>query len=188
MHMKTFIRAIIFSIILLAFRDGAMAQVEVGISISAIIPPPPLPIYYQPPCQVEGWLWMPGYWAYDPEMGYYWVPGVWVLPPQIGWLWTPPYWGFYNGAYYWHRGYWGPHVGFYGGINYGWGYPGTGYIGGIWEGGRFSYNTAVTHVNTYMVHNVYVNRTVINNTTVVNNRISYNGGRGGINARPNEIE
>jgi hypothetical protein len=37
-------------------------------------------------------------------------------------------------------------VGFYGGINYGFGYGGFGYEGGRWEGGYFSYNTYVNHV------------------------------------------
>ena len=35
-----------------------------------------------------------------------------------------------GGAFFWHEGYWGPHVGFYGGINYGFGYWGHGYEGG----------------------------------------------------------
>ena len=25
-----------------------------------------------------GYIWTPGYWAYDPADGYYWVPGTWV--------------------------------------------------------------------------------------------------------------
>ena len=45
-----------------------------------------------------------------------------VEPPAVGLLWTPGYWGFNNGIYAFNRGYWGPHVGFYGGINYGFGY------------------------------------------------------------------
>jgi hypothetical protein len=45
-------------------------------------------------------------------------------------------------------GYWGPHVGFYGGINYGFGYGGVGFFGGEWRGGAFAYNTAVMNVNT----------------------------------------
>ena len=28
----------------------------------------------------------------------------------------------------WHAGYWGPHVGFYGGVNYGYGYGGVGLL------------------------------------------------------------
>jgi YXWGXW repeat-containing protein len=153
-----------------------------GIAISITVAPPVLPVYAQPPCPVEGYLWTPGYWAWGPA-GYYWVPGVWVQPPRVGVLWTPGYWGFAGGVYAWHAGYWGPHVGFYGGVNYGFGYGGVGFVGGLWSGGVFRYNTAVTSVNTAVVRNVYVNRTVINNTTVVSNRVSFNG-PGGIAARP----
>src|SRR5215831_7740120 len=151
------------------------------VAISIRIGPPALPVYTQPPCPVEGYLWTPGYWAYGPE-GYYWVPGVWVAPPRPGLLWTPGYWGFGDGVYLWHAGYWGPHVGFYGGVNYGFGFYGTGFAGGIWAGNVFRYNTAVVNVNTTIVRNVYVDRTVIRNTTVVN-RTSFNGA-GGIQARP----
>lgn len=161
---------------------ASSAQVTVGVGIH--IGPPALPVYEQPPCPEEGYLWTPGYWAYGPA-GYYWVPGVWVAPPHPGLLWTPGYWGFVNGAYLWHAGYWGPHVGFYGGINYGFGYTGVGFVGGVWEGGFFRYNTAVWHAGPGF-HNVYVDRTVIRNTTVVN-RYSFNG-PGGVNARPSADE
>ena len=158
------------------------AQVAVGVSIR--IAPPAIPVYEQPACPVEGYLWTPGYWGYGPA-GYYWVPGVWIAPPRVGLLWTPGYWGWGGGLYAWHAGYWGPHVGFYGGVNYGFGYGGVGFVGGEWRGGRFAYNTAVVRVNTTVIHNTYVNRTVIvNNTT----RTSFNGGPGGISRRENEEE
>jgi hypothetical protein len=112
---------------------------------------------------------------------------VWVAPPRVGVLWTPGYWGFEGGFYGWHAGYWGPHVGFYGGINYGYGYGGVGFFGGHWGGGGFVYNTAVTNVNTTIVHNVYVDKTVINNTTIVNNHTSFNG-PGGVAAQPTATE
>ncbi len=158
---------------------ASFAQIAVGVSIR--VGPPALPVYEQPPCPTEGYLWTPGYWAYGP-VGYYWVPGVWVAPPRVGVLWTPGYWGFAGGLYGWHAGYWGPHVGFYGGINYGFGYGGVGFVGGEWRGGVFAYNTAVMHVNAGVVRNVYVNRAVVNNTTIVNHA-SFNGA-GGIVARP----
>lgn len=167
---------------------AANAQVSIGVSVD--FAPPPIPVYAQPACPVEGYIWIPGYWAWDDdyydddEDGYYWVPGYWAAPPQIGYLWTPGYWGWSGGAYLWHTGYWGPHIGYYGGINYGCGYVGTGYCGGEWRGGRFVYNTAITNVNTTIVHNTYYNRTVINNVNI-HNRISYNGGPGGIQAQPN---
>jgi WXXGXW repeat (2 copies) len=155
-----------------------------AVEVQANDAPPPLPEYPQPPCPVEGYLWTPGYWAWGPG-GYYWVPGTWVAPPRVGLLWTPGYWGFVGGVYVFHAGYWGPHVGFYGGVNYGFGYGGVGFAGGRWVGGRFAYNQAVTNVNVTVVHNTY-NETVINNVTV--NRVSYNGGTGGTIATPTAQE
>ena len=156
-----------------------------GIFVSVNIAPPILPVYAQPVCPGDGYLWTPGYWAYG-DAGYFWVPGTWVLAPQPGFLWTPGYWGFGGGVYLWHAGYWGPHVGFYGGVNYGYGYGGVGFYGGRWEGGHFAYNAAVLHVNTTVIHNTYIDNTVIRNTTVIN-RTSFNG-PGGIQAHPNGQE
>jgi WXXGXW repeat (2 copies) len=162
------------------------SQFSVSVGVSIRVPPPVLPVYTQPPCPVEGYLWTPGYWAYG-DLGYYWVPGVWVSPPMVGFLWTPGYWGYGGGIYGWHGGYWGSHIGFYGGVNYGGGYAGVGFVGGMWTGGAFRYNTAVMNVNTTIVHNTYVNNTVVNNTTVVNNRASFNG-QGGVTATANVQE
>src|SRR6516165_2374437 len=103
--------------------------------------PPPLPVYEQPPCPAENYLWTPGYWAFDDEFyDYYWVPGTWILVPEPGMFWTPGYWGWLNNEYVFYEGYWGPAVGYYGGIDYGYGYYGEGYDGGRWQGGRFYYN------------------------------------------------
>jgi hypothetical protein len=159
-----------------------------GVFISVGFAPPALPVYAQPIAPGDGYLWNPGYWAYAPETGYYWVPGVWVRPPQVGLLWTPGYWGWGGGAYLFHAGYWGPHVGFYGGINYGFGYGGNGFWGGRWEGGHFAYNTAVMHVNTNVIHNTYVDNVHVTNVNVTNVHTSFNGGNGGIQARPNAQE
>ncbi len=152
--------------------------------------PPPLPEYDQPPAPDPNYLWTPGYYDYA-SAGYYWVPGAWVAPPFYGALWTPCWWGFYGGHYLFHRGYWGPHVGFYGGINYGFGYIGTGYYGGYWRGHDFFYNRAVTNVNIGNVHNVYDRAVVFNNRTYgarPNDRVDFNGGPGGLQARPNASE
>jgi hypothetical protein len=180
--MRTLLKArqLLFIALLIALPAVSFAQVNVSITVA----PPALPVYEQPPCPTEGYLWTPGYWAYGP-VGYYWVPGVWVAPPQPGFLWTPGYWGFVGGIYRWHWGYWGPHVGFYGGINYGFGYWGTGFYGGRWDGGVFRYNTAVWRVGPGF-HGVYEDRTVIRNTTVVNN-VSFNG-VGGVVAGPTAEE
>ena len=168
---------------LLALSSSALGQVSIGVSVH--IGPPALPVYAQPVCPGDGYIWIPGYWAWGAD-GYFWVPGTWVLAPRVGWLWTPGYWGWAGGVYLWHAGYWGPHIGFYGGINYGFGYTGVGYAGGYWRGGAFVYNRSVTNVNETVVHNTY-NQTVINNNVTVN-RVSYNGGAGGLTARPTPAE
>ena len=149
--------------------------------VSITIAPPVIPVYEQPPCPVEGYLWTPGYYDYGPD-GYYWTPGVWCAPPRVGFLWTPGFWGFDDGFYAFHSGYWGPTVGFYGGVNYGYGYGGYGYYGGRWDGAAFRYNTAVTRVNTTVIHNTYVDKTVIREGARPGGA-SFNG-RGGIQARP----
>jgi hypothetical protein len=161
-----------------------------GVLISVNIAPPVMPVYEQPPCPEPGWMWTPGYWAYGPE-GYYWVPGSWVPAPYEGALWTPPYWGWSSGLYIFHPGYWGHHVGYYGGINYGFGYMGVGFAGGYWRGHDFLYNTAVVRVNNVHIRNVYVDRRIVERNTIVNERrVSFNGGRDGIrhDMRPEERE
>jgi hypothetical protein len=175
---------VLLALIMVFVPARSSAQISVGVAIH--IGPPALPVYEQPICPGAGYLWTPGYWAYGDD-GYYWVPGTWVMAPTVGFLWTPGYWGWGGGGYFWHAGYWGPHVGFYGGINYGFGYGGVGFVGGRWNGGVFAYNTAVMHVNTTVIHNTYVDKTVINNVTV-NNHVSYNGGTGGVTARPTATE
>jgi WXXGXW repeat (2 copies) len=167
---------------ILAIPAPSQAQVAIGVSIR--VGPPALPVYAQPICPGPGYIWTPGYWAYGPD-GYFWVPGTWVLAPEPGFLWTPGYWGFADGVYVWHGGYWGPHVGFYGGINYGFGYTGVGFVGGYWRGGNYFYNRSVTNVNVTVIHNVY-NKTVINEH--IDNHVSFNGGPGGIHAEPNREE
>ena len=174
---KGAIRWLMLAIVILTFSAASFSQVAVGISVR--IGPPPLPVYAQPICPGPGYFWTPGYWAWDDDDGYYWVPGTWVVAP-VGMLWTPGYWGWGNGFYLWHAGYWGPHIGFYGGINYGFGYTGEGFHGGEWRGRQFYYNRSVTNVSVTNVTNVY-NRTVIVNN---NRTVSYNGGQGGIEARP----
>jgi len=155
--------------------------------VTAEAAPPVLQDEAQPDCPVDGYLWQPGYWAYNPYHGYYWVQGTWIAPPTVGYLWTPPYWGYEGNVYVFHRGYWGTTVGFYGGVYYGYGYGGSGYVGGVWAGDHFRYNTAVVRVGP-SVHNVYIDRTVVTTHVIVNNRVSYNGGAGGMQAKPTQQE
>jgi hypothetical protein len=175
------ISGLLLALVVLTFSAASFSQIAVGISVR--VGPPPLPVYAQPICPGPGYFWTPGYWAWNDDEGYYWVPGTWVVAP-VGMLWTPGYWGWGGGFYAWHAGYWGPHIGFYGGINYGFGYTGVGFAGGEWRGREFFYNRSVTNVSVTNVTRVY-NRTVIVNNT---RNVSYNGGSGGIEARPSHQE
>jgi hypothetical protein len=155
-------------------------QVRFGVAI--LFGPPEIPVYEQPVCPGDGYMWTPGYWYWDDDVDdYYWVPGTWVMAPEPGFLWTPGYWGWGGDRFVFYDGYWGPQVGFYGGINYGFGYFGRGFEGGRWDGGRFFYNRAVMNVNVNVIHNVYNTR--VENNFASGSRVSYNGGTGGIEAR-----
>lgn len=133
-------------------------------------------------CPADNYAWIPGYWAWGND-GYFWVPGTWIMVPAVGMLWTPGYWEWSGAVYKFHTGYWGPHVGFYGGINYGYGYGGSGFEGARWQGNHYYYNRAVTHVNVIRSNYSYDQAVIVNNT-----RIAYRGGPEGLRAMPTEVE
>jgi hypothetical protein len=115
MRLPHAVRFLVFGLMLLVIPAAlsSPSSAQIGIGISVHIGPPALPVYEQPIAPGPGYLWTPGYWAWNDDAGYYWVPGTWVVAP-IGMLWTPGYWGWNNGLYVWNAGYWGPHIGFYG--------------------------------------------------------------------------
>src|SRR3954453_2543926 len=166
------LRSLLLAVLLILPLAISIAQVDVSVNFA----PPVLPVIEQPACPVEGYIWTPGYWG-GGDGDYYWVPGGGVAPPTVGLLWTPSWWGWNNGAYVFNAGYWGPAVGYYGGINYGHGYWGNGYWGGRWQGNAFRYNTAVTRVNKTVIHNTYIDRNVVNKQ-VNKSHASFNGANG----------
>lgn len=174
--------AVLIALGLGAVVAPSLSQARIAIGVSFGYPPPALPIYRQPRIPGYGFIWTPGYWLWDDDYGdYFWVPGAWVRPPRLGFYWTPGYWGYRGGDYEFYDGYWGPNIGYYGGVNYGFGYNGNGYEGGYWRGRDFYYNRSVNNVSNTNITTIY-NRTVINNTAI--NNISYNGGPGGLRVQP----
>src|ERR1700724_1036522 len=103
MRMSHSVRTALLAAIMCAIPAASFAQISVGIAVR--IAPPELPVYDQPLCPGEGYIWTPGYWAWDGE-DYYWVPGTWVLAPEVGFLWTPPYWAWGGSAFVFYDGYW----------------------------------------------------------------------------------
>jgi len=181
-RLATWVASPLLALSLLTAVPAWSQQVSVSINIA----PPPLPVYVQPMVPGDGYLWTPGYWNWSPaDQDYYWVPGTWVRPPVVGYLWTPGYWVFEPSGYRWRLGYWGRRVGFYGGINYGFGYTGRGYLGGRWNNGVFFYNRSVNNMGKVVIRNVYNTRVV---QPVQVNRVSFNGGQDGLRARPTRAE
>src|SRR5882672_3158198 len=101
MRNRSVIFSLLVAILLLTMSGTAAGQVRVGVAIA--IAPPAIPVYEQPICPGDGYIWTPGYWAYDDD-DYYWVPGTWVLAP-VGLLWTPGYWAWQDASYVWYPGY-----------------------------------------------------------------------------------
>src|SRR6202453_821538 len=183
MRLPLAVRFLTFGLLLLVIPAVlcSPSAAQIGIGISVRIEPPALPVYYQPICPSPGYMWTPGYWAWSDDDGYYGVPGTWVEAPEAGLLWTPGYWGWNDGAYAWNGGYWGQQIGVSAGVNCGYGYGASGFYGGELRGGAVFYNTAVMHVDTTNITNVYVNRTVIVNKS---SHVAFNGGQGGVAVRP----
>src|SRR5580692_8240971 len=103
MRIASYVRFPLLALVVLTISAASFAQ----LSISVTFAPPALPVYEQPPWPAEGYLWTPGYWAYDSDIDdYYWVPGTWVLVPEVGFLWTPPWWGWSGGVFIFHEGFW----------------------------------------------------------------------------------
>ena len=178
-----FVRWLFLVLMAVGVSSASLAATSVFVSVG--IAPPPIPVYEQPACPGPGYIWVPGYWAWAADGGYYWVPGYWSPAPFVGALWTPGWWGWSGAVYVWHPGYWGTRVGFYGGIDYGFGYFGIGYVGGYWNNGAFFYNTAVNNVNVTVVNNTF-NQVVVDPNPAT--RVSFNGGQGGITTQPTAEE
>jgi hypothetical protein len=161
--------------------EPGVPNVDVVMTSSA--EPPPLPDEVQPPAVIDGDLWSPGFWTWSAER-YAWVPGAWVRPPLVGLLWTPGYWAYDGGLYVFHAGYWGPHVGYYGGINYGFGYFGAGFVGGRWVGNAFTYNRSVNNLNANVIRNTYDEPV----DAKMRSKVGYHGGPHGTTAAPTAQE
>src|ERR1700752_4910279 len=83
MRIATIICALFFALVMLTEPTSTPAQVAVGITVG--FAPPDLPVYEQPICPGDGYIWTPGSWAWDyDDGGYDWVPGSWVRAPKRG--------------------------------------------------------------------------------------------------------
>jgi hypothetical protein len=80
---------------------AAIAQVGVVVRVA---PPAPVVEHYGPPPH-PGWVWQPGYQAWDGNR-YAWHAGVWVAPPHPGARWVAHRWVHHNGGWVMQEGHW----------------------------------------------------------------------------------
>lgn len=78
---------------------AALAQVSFSINIG-----PPPPIMEVVPMMQPGYVWAPGYWAWNHD-GHVWVRGR-SMVQRMGYRWEPDRWEQRGGAYYRHPGKW----------------------------------------------------------------------------------
>jgi len=91
-----------------AFAEPVDLQAQEG--LAAPTQPPP-DILEKPPADRPAgrrFVWVPGYWAWDPQrQGYVWLSGCWrAAPPNRYWL--PGYWSGTDGGWEWVPGFWAP--------------------------------------------------------------------------------
>lgn len=73
----------------LAFTPAAVAQVNINIGIGT---PPPAPIYEAVPAPRPGYVWQPGYWAWDDHgHKHKWKQGKWAKD-RPGYVYESPRW------------------------------------------------------------------------------------------------
>lgn len=79
-----------------AARVGVVVGVAPPAPIAEPIPPPPAP----------GYVWQPGYWAWN-GVQYVWVPGRYVLAPFPGAIWIGGEWIRHDHhGWVWRPGHW----------------------------------------------------------------------------------
>ena len=52
-----------------------------------------------------GWVWVPGYYAWD-GVAYVWTPGSWRLPPSGRRVWVAPHWQQERRGWFFVEGHW----------------------------------------------------------------------------------
>ena len=78
-----------------AARVGVVVGVAPPVPAAETVPPPPGP----------GYVWQPGYWAWNGAQ-YVWVPGTYVVAPYPGAVWVGGRWVHDGSGWVWVGGRW----------------------------------------------------------------------------------
>lgn len=89
----------------LAFPPAASARVQVGIRVYAPLPPMRHErVLVRPGAR---YVWVPGYWSWQPYRRHYvWVGGRWLVPPRPHVVWVAPRVVYRHHHPYYYGGYW----------------------------------------------------------------------------------
>ncbi|HEY0514371.1 MAG TPA: hypothetical protein VGH73_20875 [Thermoanaerobaculia bacterium] len=106
-------RTIVFAVALtmlvsaLAFAPAASARVWVRGGVQVYGPPPPLRHEVLIARPGPRYVWVPGYWNWEPYRRHYvWIGGRWLLPPYPRAAWVGPRVVYRHHHRYYYRGYW----------------------------------------------------------------------------------
>lgn len=92
------VRSLVLSLALAA-GTTAFAQISFNIVVA-----PPAPLYEAAPMMQPGYVWAPGYWAWNNDR-HVWVRGR-TIQQRDGYLWTPDRWVQQGGSYVRQPGRW----------------------------------------------------------------------------------
>ncbi len=70
-----------------------------------VTPSPPPVAQSVVPSPGPGYVWQPGFWAWN-GTAWVWVAGHWVVPPHPQAVWVAPGWVQRPQGWYWQQGYW----------------------------------------------------------------------------------
>jgi len=103
-------RTLSFAALILAAAAAAplpsLAATSVGLYIGAA---PPAPIYERMPAPRAGYVWAPGYWAWNGHR-HVWTSGYWIAE-RPGFVYNAPVWYQGNGGWYMEPARWAPYGG-----------------------------------------------------------------------------
>jgi len=104
-------RLAVFSVVLtmllsvLTFAPAASAYTRVGVRVYAPLPP----LRHERLVVRPGprYVWVPGYWTWEPYRRHYvWVGGRWLVPPHPRAIWVAPRVVYRHHHSYYYGGYW----------------------------------------------------------------------------------
>jgi hypothetical protein len=98
MKLSRFAQSLLLTLTLAA-GTAALAQVRFSINVG-----PPPPIYEPVPMMQQGYVWAPGYWAWNHDR-HIWVRGH-SMVQRTGYRWEPDRWEQRGNGYYRHPGSW----------------------------------------------------------------------------------